>query len=133
MAVGKLLILLSCSNAIAEQIDNPKFFEYKSSGFVNQLATLTFGWFKTLDDEQSAAYNQAVTHAVMYAEHGQKVKWQQGNAYGLAVPVTTWPSNGGYCRRIYIHARAYDVEKDMAVTACFDGVSDRWQWYNDKY
>jgi surface antigen len=133
MVVGKLLILLSCSNAVAEQIDNPKFFEYESSGFVDQLSTLTFGWFKTLDEEQSAAYNQAVTHAVMYAEHGQKVKWQQGNAYGLAVPVTTWPSNGGYCRRIYIHARAFNVGKELAATACFDGVSNKWQWHNDKY
>lgn len=133
MAVGKLLILLFISNVYADDLENPKFFEYSASGFVNNLTTMTFGWFKTLDTEQKAAYDQAVTHAIMYAENGQTVKWQRGNAGGIAVPVMTWPTSMGYCRRIHVQARAYNIDKALSATACYDNSSDNWQWHTDKY
>lgn len=121
-------------NAIADvEANNPHFFEYRSGGFINRLVDLSFGWFKTLDSEQREAYASAVNHAVMYADNGQRVQWYQGNASGMAVPVATWPSNNGYCRRIHIQAIAYNTEKTMTATACFDDINDRWWWANDKY
>ena len=132
MVVGKLLILLTSTSAFADDISNPKFFEQRSGGFVNRLADLSFGWFKTLDNEQKAAYNQSITHAVMMAENGQKVTWYVNDASGVAVPVMTWPNGRGYCRRIHIQAIAYNVEKTMSATACFENASNTWQWYNDK-
>lgn len=131
MVVGKLLILLACSPAVADEIDQPRFFAYRAGGFVNHLVDISFGWFKTLDSEQKAAYNQAITHAVMFAENGQKVTWYQNNASGVAVPVMTWPSSNGYCRRIYIQAIAYNVEKTMAATACFDDTYEQWRWFKE--
>ena len=133
--VGKSLILLvvSFGPCGAVEADNPRFFEYRAGGFVNRLVDFSFGWFKTLDNEQSQAYHSAVSHAVMYADNGQRVSWQQGNASGMAMPVMTWPSGNGYCRRVHIQAFAYNTEKTMTSTACFDDINNRWQWFNDKY
>ena len=120
-------------NAPAVEADNPRFFEYRSGGFTNRLIDFSFGWFKTLNNEQKESYHSAVNHAVMYADNGQPVQWYQGNASGYAVPVMTWPIGNGYCRRMHIQAIAYGVEKTMAATACLDDINNRWQWQSDKY
>lgn len=97
------------------------------------MVEFTFGWFKTLNPRQMESYYSALSHALMYADNGQKVTWYKEDASGYAVPVMTWPSGNGYCRRVHIQAIAYNVEKTMTATACFDDVYDRWQWRNDKY
>jgi len=56
---------------MANDITNPKFFEYRSGTFLNELAQVSFGWFKTFDDDQKDSYTQALQHAVMYAENGK--------------------------------------------------------------
>lgn len=126
--VGKLLILLNFNQAVAGDISNPRFFEYRSGSFVNELATVTFGWFKTLNEDQQEAYNQSIVHSLMYAENGEKVEWFRGNASGFSMPVMTWPTGSGYCRRIHIQAIAYNTEKTMAATACFDNAHTNWRW-----
>ena len=133
-AVGKLLIPLVISfNVAAQDTTDPRFFDYYADGFINRIAEFSFGWFNKLDPDQLEAYNSAVTHAVMFADNGETVSWYKNDASGKAVPVMTWQSNGGYCRRVYIQAIAYNVERHINATACFDGVSERWKWYNDKY
>ena len=133
MVVGKLSILLSGSIAYANPIDNPRFFEYQGGAFINRLVDFSFGWFKTLDNEQKVAYSQALTHAVMMSENGQAVRWYHNNASGYAVPVHTWPTGNGYCRRVHVQAIAYSTEKTMSATACYSNSSSQWQWINDKY
>ena len=130
MVAGKLLILTASSSALANDIEDPKFFNYRAGGFSNRLADMSFGWFKTLDDEQKTAYNQSITHALLYADNGQAVKWYKNDASGMAVPSATWPSGNGYCRRLYVQAIAYNVEKTTKVTACFNEADNRWTWYN---
>ncbi len=128
MAVGKLLILLTSVPVFANGIENPRFFEYRAGEFSNRLADLSFGWFKTLDVEQKAAYHQSINHALMFAENGQRVSWYQGDASGESVPVMTWPTGSGYCRRLHINAIAYNVQRSMATTACLDNSSKKWTW-----
>lgn len=132
MVVGKLLILLACSSAFANDLENPRFFEYKSGGFTNRLADFTFGWFKTLNDSQKEAYNQSLTHAIMMAENGQRVTWYRDDASGYAMPVMTWPTGSGYCRRVHIQTIAYNLEKAMSATACFNNAHENWVWVSDK-
>ena len=132
MVVGKLSILLVTSSAFANNVHEPRFFEYKSGSFVNQLLTLTFGWFKTLDQEQKSAYDQSLSHAVMTAENGEKVSWYRNNASGYAEPVVTWPTGSGYCRRMHIQAIAHGMEKTMTATACYDNAHDNWRWVSSK-
>ena len=132
MVVGKLSILLAASPVQATDINNPRFFEYRSGGFINRLADMSFGWFKTLDQQEMEAYQQSLSHAVMMAENGQKVQWYKNRASGFAVPVMTWPTGSGYCRRIHIQAIAHNIEKAMTATACFDNAHENWRWVGDK-
>jgi surface antigen len=128
MVVGKLLILMVCNSALASEVTNPRFFEYRSGGFVNRLVDVSFGWFKTLNDEQQVAYHQASTQAVMYADNGQTVRWYKGTASGEVTPVMTRPSSDGYCRHMHIRTWAYNTEKTLSALACYSDVNDRWQW-----
>jgi len=133
MVAGKLLTLLVCSPALADSLDNPRFFNYRSGSFVNNIVDISFGWFKTLDSQQKAAYTQSIIHAVMMAENGQAVRWYESNASGESIPVMTWPTGSGYCRRIHIQAIAYNTEKTASATACFETANNSWRWLNDKY
>ena len=130
MVLGKLLILLS-SPAQATDINNPRFFDYRGGPALGELISVSFGWFRTLDDNQKSAYYQSITLAVMYAENGQKVEWYQGDASGYTLPVMTWPNGSGYCRRMYIQAIAYNTERTMQKTACFNNTNTKWQWMRE--
>jgi surface antigen len=128
MVAGKLSILLVTSPVLASDIANPRFFEYSAGGFANNLIDLSFGWFRTLADDQKEHYYRALMHAVMTAENGEKVSWYKRDASGYAVPVHTWPTGSGYCRRIHVQAIAYSTEKTMTATACYDNAHDNWRW-----
>lgn len=128
MVLGKLLILAATSPVLAGTIHDPKFFEYRGGSFVNELVYLTFGLFKTLSNEQKDSYNQALTHAIMFAENGDRVEWYKNDASGYSVPVMTWPTGSGYCRRIHVQAIAYNVERNMSATACFENSTSSWRW-----
>ena len=132
MVAGKLSILLAISPALSADISDPRFFEYRSGNFSNNLIELTFGWIRTLDDDQKEHYYRSLMHAVMAAENGEKVSWYKRNASGYAIPVHTWPTGSGYCRRIHIQAIAHGTEKTMAATACFDNAQDNWRWVSNK-
>jgi surface antigen len=125
-------MLLVSGNVLANDIYNPKFFNYQGGTFVNHLMDVSFGWFKKLDDEEKAAHNQAITHALMYSENGQSVTWYQNKASGYSVPVMTWPSGSGYCRRLHIQVIAHGIEKTMSQTACFENAHSIWRWLPDK-
>lgn len=128
MVVGKLLILLVFSSSVYA-VQEPRFFEYRSSNnMVGRFLDVSFGWFKTLDNEQKSAYHQSVVHALMFAENGEAVTWYQNNASGVSVPVMTWPTGSGYCRRLHIQAIAHGVQKDLSRTACFDNTHSNWTW-----
>ena len=134
MVLGKLLILISISNysQAQENVFNPKFFNYNSNTIVSRIVDFTFGWNKSLDDEQQAAYHQSIVHALEYAENGDRVSWYENDASGYSVPVLTWPSNNGYCRRLHLNVIAYNVQKAMSVSACYNNTSTNWTWYSDK-
>ena len=133
MVAGKSLILAaSIGTAVAQtSINNPQFFEYRSGGFINRLTDMSFGWFKTLDNEQKEAYHGAIHHAVMMAENGQRVTWYKNDASGVATPVMTWPTGNGYCRRIHVQTIAYNTQKTMTATACFDNAHTNWRWIRE--
>lgn len=131
MVVGKLLILLS-SPVSAQTITDPQFFNYNSNNFTNRLIEFSFGWFRKLSDEENAAHNQGIQHALLYAENGEAVSWFTGKASGYSKPVVTWPTGSGYCRRLHVQAVAYGIEKAMSATACYSNAHDNWTWVSDK-
>jgi len=132
MVVGKLSILAYGSSTLANNMHDPRFFDYRNGGFANNILDLSFGWFKKLDDEQKLAYNQAIMHALSYSDNGEVVRWYKNNASGSVVPAMSWRSNRGHCRRLYVQAIAHGVEKTFRATACFDEFTEKWTWFNDK-
>jgi len=134
MAVGKLLTLTFVSSlAVANPLESPRFFEYSSGGPLARSLNLSFGWFRTLDDEQENAYQQSIIHALEYADDGEQVSWYKNDASGYSTAVMTWPNTSGYCRRLHIQAIAHGVEKTKGATACYDNTTSKWVWHSDKY
>ena len=131
LLVGKLLITSSLA-AFASDIPNPRFYEFRSGNWSNNIGVITFGWFKTLTDRQQEAYQQSLILAVETAENGQRVRWYRDDASGSATPVNTWPTGSGWCRRLHINVIAYNMEKNFQKTACFDNAQDNWQWMPNK-
>lgn len=128
MVLGKFLILLTSTPAFAN-LENPRFFEYRAgNNVIADFIQISFGWFKTLDDNEKEAYYSSITHALMYAENGEAVEWYRGKASGFSVPVATWPTGSGYCRRIYMQVIAHNTEKVTQRTACYNNSSRDWQW-----
>lgn len=118
---GKLSILIIASPAFADPFEYNSTISYPDS-------EISFGWFKTLDKEQMQAYYSSMTHALMYAENGQKVQWARGNATGYAVPVYTNTNGSGYCRRIQASVWAFNKQQVFSETACYDNALDTWRW-----
>jgi len=131
LLVGKLLIL-SSFGLMANDLDNPRFFEFRSGNWVNNITTLSFGWRKTLSPSQIESYQQSLIIAVESAENGQRVSWYKDNASGSSTPVATWPTGSGWCRRLHINVIAHNIEKNMQRTACYDNAHDNWRWMPTK-
>lgn len=127
MVVGKLLILGSGSTAFAGPV-----VRYQTDPFDNYLREERFGWFKKLNEEQNAAYFQAVTHAVTAAENGEEVAWYKQNASGRAIPLVTWPNSTGYCRTLHVETIAFNRRNVRTVTACYSTATRSWRWVSDK-
>jgi|TARA_B110000977_G_C10935577_1_gene438845 surface antigen len=133
MAVGKLSILLLISSpAVSADFTNPKFFDYSSNQGTTRMLEWSFGWFKKLDPTQREAYMSSVTHALLYAETGDSVRWNVFDASGISTPVMTWPTGSGYCRRLHLTAIAYNKQQTMTVTGCYNNSSADWSWYSGK-
>jgi len=133
MALGKSLILASLisTSVYANEVWDPKFFEYRSNGIISRIIDFSFGWNKKLSAEQKLAYHQSVIHALEYAENGEKVSWYRNNASGYSKPVMTWPVSAGYCRRLHLSVIAHGKHKSMAVSACYNNVHSNWTWFRD--
>ena len=124
LLAGKLF-----NNAHAREVNDPRFFEYRGGHFLNQLADLSFGWFKRLDDRQSLAHHRAISVALHSADYGHPVRWYVDDASGSVTPIAHIPTGGGgYCRRIHINVIAHGVEKNFQETACYDNAHDNWRW-----
>jgi surface antigen len=98
---------------------------------MTRMVEFSFGWNKKLDEAQRSAYHQSIVHALEYAENGDKVTWYKQNASGYSVPVYTWPNSNGYCRRLHLNVVAYNKQKSMAVTACYNNLDSNWTWYRE--
>jgi surface antigen len=131
LLVGKLLILAAISVS-ASEITDPRFFEFRSGNWSNNIGVIAFGWFKKLTPVQQEAYQQSLIMAVEAADNGQRVNWYKDNASGSATPVHTWPTGSGWCRRIHINVIAHNLEKNMQRTACYNNAHDNWQWMPNK-
>jgi len=97
-------------------------------------ASIVFGWLTTkkLSGSALAAHEEAIWTALTSAGNGQRVIWKLGNDQGFVMPVATFPSSQGYCRRIHGSVTYSNKNSSIARTACYDNSSKLWKWISDK-
>lgn len=125
-------MLVTTSVARADIFD-PSFKTYQSGTVAAEFLNFSFGWFKKLDDEQLDKHHSSIVHALEFAELGNAVQWYSKDASGYAVPVAEWPKGNGYCRRLHIQTIAFNQQKTMSVTSCYNSMTELWTWYKGKY
>ena len=118
MAAGMLL----STPTVAED-----FFSYQSA-FTGPGDRISFGWGKKLSDIQMEYYTASMSHALLYAEDGERVYWTSGNINGYAVSVLTNPRGHYYCRHIHAEVNGYNEKKVFAQTACHTYSTGVWRW-----
>lgn len=120
----------STTNANPVSIENPRFYNDSSDNALARVINTSFGWFKTLDDEQKQAYYSTIVLALEEAQPGQFVRWYKNNASGFVRVAWQYPHNGSVCKRLHMETIAYGVVKPVQVTACYNEIDDRWAWNN---
>ena len=131
MALGKLLTLTFLINSASVNADmtNPRF-SFDAGRFTNNLAVVTFGWFRTLDEQEKSAYYASIMQALFTADEGELVVWYKGTANGAVRVVATYPTGNGYCRRLQISVSDFGKTKQFSPTACLQQGINAWTWYN---
>jgi predicted HAD superfamily Cof-like phosphohydrolase len=85
-----------------------------------------------LDEAYQIVHSSNMTKICKSEDEAIKtVEWYKSNASGIAIPVMTWPNSSGYCRRLHIQTIAYNVEKTISRTACYNNSSRNWQWFRE--
>lgn len=112
---------------LAQTSDKPPRILYQDTFKVSPR--ISFGWGKSFDDEQMEYYSLAQWHSLVYAEVGEKVKWQSGNAYGYSQVLGLEPKDGGYCKHVRTVVFAYDRKESLTMAGCFAYWSQRWSWH----
>lgn len=117
-------------NAQVLNIENPRFYNEPHTGnLLHHVMTVSFGWFKTLDNEQREAYHSSIVVALEEAQPGQFSRWYKNNASGMVRVAWQEPRNGSICKRLHVSIIAHGMIKEAQSTACFNEVDNRWSWY----
>lgn len=126
-----LLGLTSLGNAQTIDISNPRFYSDVNGTNLRKIMNVSFGWFKTLDQEQKEAYYSSIVLALKEGQPDQPVgvRWYRNDASGVTRVVWQENRTAGFCKRLHISVIAYDMLKNIQTTACFNEVDNRWTWY----
>lgn len=112
---------------LAQSLDNTPKLLYQDTFRISPR--ISFGWGKSFNDEQMEYYSLAQWHSIVYAEVGEKVKWQSGNAHGYSQVLLLEPKGGGYCKHVRTVVFAYNKKESITMAACYEFWSKRWAWY----
>ena len=125
-----LLVMNTSTKAQTINIENPKFYADTHGSILEEVINVSFGWFKGLDADQKAAYYSSLILALEEVQPGQFSRWYKNNASGTVRVAWQFPRNGTLCKRLHVSVIAYDMQKNLQTTACFNEVDNRWHWYN---
>jgi len=135
MALGKLCLILVCTNSYAQSWESPIFNNWSRA---DTLIGFTYNVSKflttQLKKEDRALHSQSVYHALNNLENGEMVEWfnDRTDAQGKAKIIYTFPANGNICRRVYSWVRLGAEEKNFEDTACYYNSTKTWKFI-DKY
>lgn len=136
MVIGKLFLILVCSNNVfAQSWETPIYNNWKRNDSIFGLVfNLTKYFSRSLKPEDQAMHSQTVFHALNNLENGEMVEWfnHRTDAQGMAKIVYTYPGSGDICRRVHSYVRYGADEKSFQDTACYNSTSKAWVFI-DKY
>jgi surface antigen len=116
-----------------QDIPLPEFYDYGKGDTTGIIFGSLVGGFYSLSPIEKEAHTEAVATALDQAQLAQRVVWRLGKTHGYAMPVATFPSSQGYCRRIHIFISSSGRERAMSKTACYENATGKWRWISDKY
>ena len=132
MVLGKLSLILACTNSHAQSWDNPVNNRWLSNdSAIHVLINMTRYFGTQLKPQDKELHNRAVYHALNNLENGEAVEWfnDKTDAQGKARIVMTTPNNGSYCRRIHSWVRLGTDERAFEDTACYNVTTKTWNFY----
>lgn len=135
MVLGKLCLILVCTNSFAQSWETPIYDNWRrSDNFIGFAYNISKYLSKRLKPEDQAMHSQSVYHALNNLENGELVEWfnHRTDAQGKARIVYTYPGNGDICRRVHSWVRYGRDEKSFQDTACYNNTSKAWVFI-DKY
>lgn len=135
MVLGKLCLILVCTNSFAQSWETPIFDNWRRTDSIVGFAyNITKYFSQRLKPEDQAMHSQSVYHALNNLENGEVVEWfnHRTDAQGKARIVYTYPGNGDICRRIHSWVRYGIDQKSFQDTACYNNTSNMWIFI-DKY
>ena len=135
MALGKLFLILVCSNSYAQSWSGPVNQDrIKNDGFLAFAYNMSIYYGSRLNKFDNAMHTQAVYHALNSLDNGETVEWynDRNNSYGKARIVYTVPGSGTICRRIHSQVRLANSVNTYEDTACYNNNTNTWTFV-DKY
>lgn len=132
MVLGKLCLILACTNSYAQSWESPINQRwYPNESGLHILLNLTKYFSTQLKPQDKELHRQAVYHALTNLDNGEKVEWfnDRTDAQGIARVVMTIPANGSYCRRIHSWVRLGSEERAFEDTACYNVTTKMWNFY----
>ena len=132
MVLGKLCLILVCTNSSAQSFEGPVNNTWLSSdSAIHVLINLTRYFGTQLKPQDKALHRHAVYHALNNLENGEGVEWfnDRTDAQGKARIVMTMPNNGSVCRRIHSWVRLGADERSFEDTACYNVTTKTWNFY----
>jgi surface antigen len=133
MAIGKLCLILVCTNSHAQSWESPVNDRWLPSDNAISFMINMSKWFSTqLKPQDRELHRHAVYHALNNLENGEAVEWfnDRTDAQGKARIVMTTPANGSYCRRIHSWVRLGADQRSFEDTACYNVTTKSWNFTN---
>jgi len=133
MAIGKLCLILVCTNSHAQSWESPVNDRWLPSDNAISFMINMSKWFGTqLKPQDRELHRHAVYHALNNLENGEVVEWfnDRTDAQGKARIVMTTPANGSYCRRIHSWVRLGADQRSFEDTACYNVTTKSWNFTN---
>lgn len=135
MALGKLFLILACSNSYAQSWTGPMNRDrIKNDGLLAFTYNMSVYYGSRLPKADNALHSQAVYHALNNLDNGELIEWynDRTNSHGKARIVYTIPGSGTICRRIHSWVQTADRSNNYEDTACYNNNTNSWTFV-DKY
>jgi surface antigen len=135
MVLGKLCLILACSNSYAQSWSGPVNRDrIKNDSFLAFAYNMSIFYGSRLGKFDNAMHTQAVYHALNSLDNGESVEWynDRNNSHGKARIVYTIPGGGTICRRIHSWVQIGNSSNNFEDTACYNNNTNTWTFV-DKY